>query len=268
MNPNNPTAYNSKYSYSAPPGGGGDIKGNNPNFSDVFGSQNTNAQNFNQSQQNQVGAFTGAYNAAARALPTYQTLLNNANKQYNVQPLAQNAANLQNTLLEVPKNYSDLTKGSDTNSAQLQNLIGQRQWELAPVAEAAQNSANVAQGLANTSVGYGVQNEAQQLSPYTNTVPLLTSTLAGASSNFGAQQQAELQALTDKLNQGVILTNAEQQRLNDLKIAEEGYNNALAVANTTGNYALNQQRLANLFQNVGAGNTLINTSNGSIFRAS
>lgn len=254
----NPTSSN--YNYSAPQGGNGGLKGNNPNFSDVFGQQNQNSQNFNQSQQNQAGGFQSAYNAAAQALPSYQALNEQNNRQYNVQPLMQNATNLNNRLLRLPSENFGLTQGSDTNQAQLDQMTGVQQFRLQPLAQNATAQAQQAQTLSNQATGYGVQNEAQLLSPYANTVPLVQSTLASAANNFGAQQQAELAALTAKMQSGVALTQTEQNNLNALQMAQIGYNQAVDVANATGNQA-------NKYQNLPAGNTLYNTQTNAHYTA-
>ncbi len=244
-----------KYNYNAP-NGSGNIQGYNPDYTNTFSTQNQNSQNFNQGQANQVGAFQGAYQGAVNALPTYQQLNQQANDQYNVPALANKATQLNNTVLQIPQTYSQATQGSDTNNNQLMQLIGQKQWELSPLAQAATNSAQTAQGLANTSVGYGVQNEAQQLSPYSNTVGLVQSQLASAAANFGAQQQAELAALTAKMNAGVTLTTDERDNLNRLQTAQTAYNQAVDVANITANYA------GNKFVGVAPGNQVVNTQNG------
>lgn len=255
----NPSGNNTAYNYNAP-NGTGDIKGYNPDYTQTFGTQNQNAQNFNQNQANQVGAFQGSYNAAAQALPTFQQLNQQANQQYNVPNLQNTATQLNNQVLQIPQTYSQATQGSDTNNNQLMQLIGQKQWELSPLAQAATNSAQTAQGLANTSVGYGVQNEQQLLSPYANTAPLVQSQLASAASNFGAQQQAELAALTAKMQSGVALTQTEQNNLNALQIAQQGYQNAIQVANITGQYALANTIQGQKYISQGQpGSNLINT---------
>jgi hypothetical protein len=239
-----PTAYKSNYNYTAPQSAG-DIKGFNPDYTATFGTQNKNSQNFYGGQAGQIGAFQGAYQAATNALPTYQKLYSDAAQEYNVAPLATNAANLQNTLLQVPQTYSQATVGSDTNNNQLMQLIGQKQWELGPIAQAATNSAQTAQGLAATKAGYGIQNENFLTQPYQTAAPMITSEMASAASGFNQEQANELQALEQKLASGVTLTTTEMNNLNQLKIAEEGYQNALAVGNQTGQYALKNTQLGN-----------------------
>lgn len=250
-----PTAYN----YSAPQGGGGDIKGNNPNFTDVAQTQNNNSQNFNQSQANQVGQFQGNYNAAAQALPTYQALNQQANQQYNVQPLMQNATNLNNRVLRLPSENYNLTAGSDTNQAQLDQMTGVQQFRLQPLAQNATAQAQQAQTLANQQVGYGVQNEAQMLSPYANTAPLVQSQMASAATNFGTQQANELAALRDKMAQGVSLTNTELQQKTALEAAQLNYNAAVNTAQASVDAA---NATNNRMQNISSGSYMYNPATG------
>lgn len=242
---------NTSYNYTSP-GGNGDLKGFNPQLGDVFNTQNQNQQNFNQSQQNQASGFQDAYNAAAQALPSYQTLQNNANQQYNVQPLAQNATNLNNQLLRLPSENFGLTQGSDTNQAQLDQMTGVQQFRLQPLAQNATAQAQTAQGLANTMVNAGVNNEQQLLSPYANTASLEQGVLGSAASNFGAQQQAELQALTAKQNSGQALTQTDLNNLNNLQLAQ--IQGQYTIANTA-----QGQKFINAPQN----NSIYNTQTGA-----
>ncbi len=245
-------SYNTGYNYSAPQGGG-NIQGFNPDLTNTFGTQNQNAQGFNQNQANTVNAFQGAMQSSVNALPTYQALNQANNAAYNVQPLMQNATNLNNEMLRLPSENYNMTAGSDTNQGQLDQMTGVQQFRLQPLAQNATAQAQQAQNLSNQATGYGIQNENFQISPYTTAAPMVQSTLASAASNFGAQQQAELQALTDKMNQGVTLTTDERDNLNRLQVAQTNYNSAVATANITANAALK-------YQNLAPGATLYNTT--------
>ena len=240
--PTTPTpSYNTSYNYSQPyitpssvanqtfngqSAGGYSM----PDLTGVSQSQNQNSQNFNQNIANQTAAFQGAYNSAAQSLPTYQQLQNNANAQYNVQPLATNAANLQATLLQIPQTYLNATSGSDTNANQYMQLVGQKQWELSPQATAAEAQAQAAQGLANNMVQAGVNNEAQMLSPYSNTVGLVQGQQAGAYANFTAEQQSQLQALQAMVQAGTQLSANQASQLASLQNAQTQANAMVAAA--------------------------------------
>lgn len=250
--------YNTSYNYSAP-NGSGNLQGYNPDYTSIFGNQNKNSQNFNQGQSDQVGAFGGAMQSAVNALPTYQQLNEQNNQKYNVEPLMQNATNLNNRMLRLPSENYAMTQGSDTNSGQLDQMTGVQQFRLAPLAQNATAQAQQAQTLSNQATGYGIQNENFQISPFTTTAPMVQSILASAASNFGAQQQAELQALTAKMQSGVTLTTDERDNLNRLQTAQIAYNQAVDVANITGNYA------ANKFISLQPGYQSVNTQTGAAY---
>lgn len=255
-----------QYSYTAPNVNASNVPGQTvngvsgvggytmPDYSSIAKTNNANSQAFNQGQQNQITGFQGAYQSAVNALPTYQQLNQQANDQYNVPTLAANANSLNNTVLQIPRTYSQATQGTDTNNNQLMQLIGQKQWELAPLAQAATNSAQTAQGLANTSVGYGIQNEAQQLSPFANTIPLQNTQLSNAGANFTQQQSDQLQALELAVQQGVSLSGAQLQQLASLQNAK-----------TTADAAISAAKIAAQNQNIPAGNTYYNPTTGQYY---
>ncbi len=252
--------YNTGYNYNQPNINASNVAGqtingqqnvggyNMPDLTGISATQNQNSQNFNQSQANQVAAFQGANQAAVNALPTFQQLNQQANQQYNVPNLANTATQLNNTVLQIPQTYSQATQGSDTNNNQLMQLIGQKQWELDPLAQAATNSAQTAQGLANTSVGYGVQNEAQQLSPYANAAPLLQNQMASAATNFTQDQANQLSTLQALVASGAQLSANQATQLASLENSKRTYDAAVATANATvaasKNYAIPQGGVA------------------------
>lgn len=230
-----------------------------PDLTSIGQTQNQNSQNFNQSQANQVQAFQGANQAAVNALPTFQQLNQQANQQYNVPNLANTATQLNNTVLQIPQTYSQATQGSDTNNNQLMQLIGQKQWELDPLAQAATNSAQTAQGLANTSVGYGVQNEAQQLSPFQNAAPLLQGQMGNAATNFTQDQANQLSALESMVQAGTTLSANQASQLSALQQAQLSYQGQIAAANASQNAAA---YAANKMQNVQQGTVEYNPATG------
>jgi hypothetical protein len=243
-----------------------------PDLNAYSQNQNANSQNFNQAMNGQVGAFTGAYNAAAQALPTYQQLNERNNQQYNVEPLMQNATNLNNELLRIPSENYGMTQGSDTNQGQLDQMTGVQQFRLQPLAQNATAQAQQAQTLSNQATGYGVQNEAQLLSPYANTVPLQQGLLSGSYANFTQQQSDQLNALTqlaqsgatlsaDQLNQLSALQQAKLQADATIQAANIQAANAQKVAQIQGNYVGNKYQVLNPAQ------TLVNTYTGASQRA-
>lgn len=238
-----------------------------PDYTSIASTNNQNSQNFNQGQQNQIGAFQGAFQSAVNALPTYQQLNQANNQQYNVEPLMQNATNLNNELLRIPSENYAMTQGSDTNQGQLDQMTGVQQFRLQPLAQNATAQAQQAQTLSNQATGYGIQNEAFQTSPYSTVAPLIQNQLATAAANFTQTQSDQLQALEQAVQSGAQLSANQLTQLTSLQNAKTAYDQAVAVANIGQQTALKQQQLTNQYQNIPAGNTLINTFNGGTYRA-
>jgi hypothetical protein len=264
MADSNPYATN--YNYSSPninasSVGGQTVNGQSnvggyqmPDYTSIANGQNKNSQNFNNAQYGTIGAFQGANQAAVNALPTYQKLQNDANTQYNVQPLAQKANDLNNTVLQIPQTYSQATQGSDTNNNQLMQLIGQKQWELDPLAQASTNSAQTAQGLANTMVQAGVNNEQQQLSPFANSAGLVNSAISGGYANFTADQANQLAALEAAVASGATLSGQDAATLASLQNAKTQADALIAA-----------QKISSQNQILASGSTYYNPTTGGYY---
>ncbi len=233
-----------------------------PDLSSVGAAQNANSQNFNSAMNNQVGAFTGAYNAAAQALPTYQQLNNANNAQYNVQPLMQNATNLNNEMLRLPSENYNMTQGSDTNQGQLDQMTGVQQFRLQPLAQNATAQAQQAQTLSNQATGYGVQNEAQLLSPYANTVPLQSGLLQGAYGSFTQQQSDQLNGLVQLAQSGATLSADQLNQLSALQQAKIQADAQVQAAQIGANAQTSVAKIANQNQILGQGATYYNPTTG------
>ncbi len=266
----NTTVGNASYNYNQPNINGQNISGQNingqnvggynmPNYTQVGQTNNQNSQNFNQSQQNQIGAFQGAMQSSVNALPTYEQLNQQNNARYNVDPLMSNATNLNNQLLRIPSENYAMTQGSDTNQGQLDQMSGVQQFRLQPLAQNATAQAQQAQNLSNQATGYGVQNEAFQISPYTTAAPLVQNQMTAAASNFTQQQSDQLAALTAQMNAGVSLSKDQMDQMSALQQAKYVYDAAIATANATQNAAIYG---ANKLQNVQPGSIMYNPANG------
>ena len=235
---------------------------NFPDLTSISAANNANSQNFNQSQQNTIGNFQSGYQASVNALPTFQQLNQQANNQYNVPNLQTQATNLNNTVLQIPQTYSQATQGSDTNNNQLQQLIGQKQWELDPLAQAATNSAQTAQGLANTSVGYGIQNEQQQLAPWVAAGPMIQNQLASAAANFTQQQSDQLATLQAMVQAGTQLSASQAAQMTSLSNAKTAYDQAVAVANISAQAQIKAAQLNNENYTLNPYQQVYNTTTG------
>lgn len=189
-----------------------------------------NNATFNAGQQADTNAFLGKYTGAINAQPTMSVLADRFGQEAGLPTLRANAQSLQNTMFQLPETYKAATRGYDVNNNQLSRIVGQKQFELGPSAELAQQNLGNAENVVNTRLGYATAEQQKQLLPYQSEQTLLTDRLARESSMFSQANQQELDGIIAKINAGVTLSEGEANRANQLAIAEKGYANALAVA--------------------------------------
>lgn len=160
--------------------------------------------------------------------------------ELGIPTLQANATMLQNTLTNLPSTYSKATTGYDVSQNQLSRIIGQKASELQPMVTTAENSLQNAQNTLNTRMGYEMTDEEKALRPYTMEKDLLSERQAREATLYTADNENELNALIQKLNMGITLSEGEKNRANQLALQEKQYQQALDVAkqnnaNTTPN---------------------------------
>lgn len=238
--------------------GAGQNAVNSFNPTDVAGSQRNN---FNQLYNSQLGDtgpksatdYMGAYSQAVANNPTYTSLYNTANQQFNVPATAQQATYLQNQVNQVAPNAYQTAKGFDYSEPQVENAINTNLRFLQPEANAAAQVAQTNQNLAGQYVNLGMQQNQQNLLPIQSYGPMLQQAMAQQATGWNQAAQNEFQGLQAKMNAGVQLSQQEMDRANSLLQAQQAYQQAINTAQ------IQQQ-----FQNVGAGNNLVNTFTNSI----
>lgn len=219
---------------------------------DLFNTQNTASTN-----------YVDQYAKSVASNPTMQALYNQGNVQFNVPGLAQNATNLNNAVLQDPQNNVNLAKGFDTSNDQVQQQTAQDLARLSPLAQSATNQSQQAQNLAGQYVQAGLTQNQMNLLPVQEQGTLLGQNLSAQATGWNTASQGELDGYIAKLNAGVQLSQTEMDRANQLAAQETAYQNQLTQ--TQGQEQT--QRIGQQFQNVPAGNTLINTANGVPFVA-
>lgn len=193
--------------------------------------------------------YFNRYTQAVASNPTVTGLYNTANKMFNVPSLANQAAYLQNQVTNVTPQQYQLAKGFDVSEPQVQNAINTNLRFLQPQATAATNQAQTAQQLANQYVQAGISQNQFNLLPIQQQGDVLTQALASAQTGWNQANANELSALQAKMNAGITLSQAEMDRANVLAQQQTAY----------------QQTLLGIqYQNVGAGNNLVNTFTGQI----
>jgi hypothetical protein len=131
----------------------------------------------------------------------------------------------------MPETYSKATRGFDVNANQLNRIIGTQQAKLAPALQAATGAQSAAEQQLTERLGYGMAQQERELLPFQSEQALLNDRLAREYSGFNLDSENELNALIEKMRQGVQLSIEEQNRANQLAIAELNYKQAVEVAN-------------------------------------
>ena len=211
--------------------------------------------NIFQGQRGETSDFLNRYTGAIQGQEKTSALAQRIGGELGLPTLQANARSMQNTLFNLPSTYSKATTGYDVNANQLARVVGTKQAELAPAAELAQQNAQDAQNTLNTRMGYEQMDQQKALIPYQSEQGLLSDRMARESSGYTTMMQGELDAIVQKMNAGITLSEGEKNRAQQLAIAEAGFKNALKIAE------MNQQK-QDPFVAMGEGTTLFNTQTG------
>lgn len=216
-------------------------------LNDIIGGQNN-------TQNDYLSAFKNQIATQPSATDYYNLGMN----KFNVQPLQQQANDLGNAMLTTPNTNLNAAKGFNYDAGQVAQKNTQDLERLAPSAQAAQNNATAAQGNAMNFANMGMQQNNMNLLPIQEQGQYLMQQYAAQQTGWTTASQAQLQALQDKMDQGVALSADEMQSYSQLSQSEQSYQAALASANAT----VNAAKVNNQFQTLSPSQTLVNTANG------
>jgi len=200
-----------------------------PDFSGIVSNQRAAGGQMLQGQDQQVGNWLSNYSGAINNQEKMRAMYSRLGDELGLPGLMSQANTLNATLEAVPQTYTAATRGFDTNANQLARIVGTKQAQLAPLAQKATTQAQFAQDQLGVQMGLEQQQQAKELSPYTYEKEFLMDRIARETSMFTTANENELNALVAKMQSGVELNEGEKKRINDLTIAREGYQNALAV---------------------------------------
>lgn len=149
--------------------------------------------------------------------------------------LRQNAFNLNQSLIDLPGLHTSANRGFDVNANQLGRIINEKTSQIAPLAQRATAQAQFAEGELGTRLGYLQNDWNRQLLPLTTEKDFLTDRMARETSMYTQDNQNELNAIMDKIKNGITISEAEKARAHALSLAEKGYENALTLAREKNN---------------------------------
>lgn len=171
-------------------------------------------------------------------------VVNNTSAKYNLPDLANISNALDSRIHELSGNTNNAGAEGMASASQVDQAIQSRY--LPQYQQAVSNQSNATQAAQT--------EENQLLAPDQAEASLLNQRLAQEMSGFTNEQKNELDGLLASMNAGVQLTTAQQQRANELAIAEEGYQNAL-----------NQTKLQQQNVVLPPGDTYYNTATGTTY---
>lgn len=222
-------------------------------LSGIKNSQDTTQNNYVQAYKDQIAAN-----------PSATDLYNTAYNKFNVGGLQNTSNQLNNAVLTAPQQNIDAAKGFAYDQGQIDQKTNQDLSRLSPLAIAAQNNSNTAQGNASNYVNAGLQQNATNLLPIQEQGTYLQDAYARQQSGYSTTQQAALTALQDKLDKGIALSTAEMQSYQALASSEASYQSALATANAS----VQAAKIGQQYQTVTSGQNLVNTFANTILNPS
>lgn len=178
---------------------------------------------FLQGQDTQTQGYLGKLSGYVNSQPSTSDLASRIGAELGLPALQSNANSLNQNLLNLPSTYSKATTGFDVNANQLARVVGTKQAELAPLAQAATTQAQTAQGNVNQRLGYAQQDFQNGLIPLTTEGNMLNDKLARETTLYSQDNQNELNTLIAKMQSGVTLSEGEKNRAQELAISEKNY---------------------------------------------
>ena len=193
----------------------------------------TGLSNLQNKQQGETADYLGRYTNAVNALPDEQQLWSQIGASQNLPQLQQLASKANIAVSNIPRDELDFARqnggGGGLDNNQLQQLVQQKLYDLAPIAQRATQQYQDAQDLVKQQMQYAVDQQNRSLLPLQAEGSLLGDRLAREMTGFTAQQQAALDGLTAKLQTQGSLSQAEMQQMTQLAYQENEYHNQMAL---------------------------------------
>lgn len=143
--------------------------------------------------------------------------------QFNIPTLQKAVSGLTSTLANIPETYSKATRGFDVNENQLGRIVGTKSAALAPALTGAQAALSGAQQQQQQMIAATQAEQAKQLKPFESEQSIISDRWAREQTGFTTANGQELDGLIAKMNAGVQLSEGEQQRANQLAVAEKSF---------------------------------------------
>lgn len=187
-------------------------------------------QTLNKAQEGQQSDYLSRFRGAIAGQETVPAMYNRIAEETGFNQAAKTNAAMQTQLANLPYTYGKATRGFDVNANQLERLTAQKASELAPTVTAAANQYAASKDMMTALMGATQAQQAKELSSYPVEQQMMSERMAREYSGFDNDAQREYQALVDKMNAGIKLSIAEEDRKAQLEVAKMQYDSAIKVA--------------------------------------
>ena len=194
-----------------------------PDVNAISAKQKQERQQFNLGQQGQEQDYLKRYTGAIQGQEGMTALSERIGQELGLPQLRKNATMLQTTLENLPSTWNTATRGFDVNQNQLDRIIGQKASELTPTVNKVYNALNAGEAQLGQRLGYAQTEQAKQLMPYQTEQSLITDRFAREATGYNQDSQNELNAILQKAQMGIQLTQWETDRADRLAEQEKQY---------------------------------------------
>ena|SRR3990167_10107805 len=202
---------------------------------DAIARQRINNREFLAGQNQVTSDFLSKFGSTIAGQGTTAGAAKQIGEDLGLPTLQKNAFDLRQAVIDIPEVYGSATRGFDVNANQLARIINQKTSELMPIAQKATAQAQFAQGELDTRLGYLQNDWNRQLLPLNSEQAFLVDRLARETSMFSQENQNELNALLEKVKNGITLSEGERTRANELAIKEKEYATRIEEAKIAAN---------------------------------
>ncbi len=185
--------------------------------------QKADSQGFLAGQAGQQSDYLNKYTNFINSQEGASAMATRIGNELGLPQLQKGAIDLRNLYTNLPQTYSKATTGYDVNANQLNRIVGQKSSELAPMVDTAERSLAGAQNVLGQRMGYEQADQARAEKPYAVEQSMLADRQAREASFYTADNQRELDALINKVQMGVTLSEGEKNRAATLAASEKQY---------------------------------------------
>lgn len=176
-------------------------------------------------QDVRTGDYLGKLGQYVASQPSSQVMADRIGQELGLPQLRETSGALTETVRNLPSTYSKAMTGFDVNANQLARVVGTKQAELAPLAQRATEQTQNAEARLGERMGYAQKDFERGLIPLSAEQNFLAERNARETTLYSQDNQNELNAIIDKIKNGIQISEAEKQRAHELAMQEKAFEN-------------------------------------------